>query len=79
VKITIGESDPHYQPKVFVYDYDLMTGQFVKSVDEIDLAGELEADLLHVFRKAAQGLPPDRLQALLASCGLPEAGATRAG
>ena len=30
--------------KIWVYDYNLVTGQFVEDVSEIDIAGKKEAD-----------------------------------
>lgn len=37
VKIEMGNAGDKEYCKVFVYDYDLKEGQFVHSVDEIDL------------------------------------------
>lgn len=69
VKITIGKRDS-YEPVVWVYDYDLMAGQFVCSVEEIDLTSEIRADLSHYLRKAVHILTPAELRAVLTECGL---------
>ena len=42
VTIRVGDTPGTTTINVFVYDYDLHTGQHVSSVEEIDLMGEKE-------------------------------------
>jgi hypothetical protein len=45
VKIQLGSFINNTHHEIHVYDYDLKVGQFVNSVDEIDLVGKLKNEL----------------------------------